>query len=437
LLGAQASWGQQGSFRQPILFTDDAQSGVASHMSRSSQGQLAWTAAGRLALVYWNGPDGYIEGEVISNDVLEREWTPGGGWGAPAKVNHPTNAIEMARYPAMVVRPDGSLFVVWHDYRNAKDNNPDASMISNIEIYGGARPAGGSFAGPDLRLTQTNNGTNGDNGYLPKAVNLKDGRLLLTWYDFTWNLYQSEIAIKISDAGGAFASPAMDDVIHTESGDRAADDAGKSFAVPSAAVDGNGIVHLVWASFTIDAGTVQTSNLYYGRFDPASKTWLEKSRLRTQAGGYYDPAKLIADPVSGDVWLLFTDYGTAGNYEIFLQHRGKDAAAFDAPIRLTTNSGRQNYPDAAIDSQGLIHLVWVDNSTGKTLVHYQAYNPAGGQVVRQSDLTQGQGGNWARPAILVSPNNNLYVVWEDVDPTGLWFTTDLQVSRAGGWNLYE
>lgn len=443
LAGAPAAWSQE-DFGQPLNLTRNDPGARTPHMSRGTSGQLAWTQNKKLALIYWDGPDALAI--ATPNRVLYREWAQQGGWGAAELVSQAVSAggTEMgARQPAMLTRANGDIFAVWHDHRNCSDQAP-ANLVNNIEIYGDLRPAGGSFSSQDLRLTETSSDSNGDNGYLPKVALLPDGRMVLAWYDFHWNVGCSEIVLKLSDAAGNFGAATLDDAPRTGASDRAAGDEGQSFTVPAIAVDGNGIVHVVWAT---GITTTQSSNLYYGRFDPTTKTWLEKTRLHTQAGGQLDPAKLVADPKTGDIWLIYTDFGAASNYEIMIQHRGKDAAAFDSPVRITNNPALQRYPAAAIDSKGTVHLVYVDQSAGGPFVQYAAFDPSSQTITKQKKLTEGVAGNWARPAILADPDDQLYVVWEQAESidgngnagaTGLWFTaTAPAVNAAKNWNLYE
>ena len=449
LTGPWTSWGQE-AFRQPQNFTqDDVTSG--SHMSRSTGGQLAWTRQDRLALIYWDGKEDVSVNNP--NRILYREWTPNGGWSAPEQVNHPLAENEpnkvWRRQPAMIVRPNGDIFAVWHDHRHCDGAGPSGgSMVNNIEIYGAMGSAGGHFNGPDIRLTQTGSTSVGDNGYLPKLAALPDGRFVMTWFDFYWDNFVSEIAMKISDANGSFGDPAaMNETRMTQPGDRAAGDEGEkgTFTVPSVAVDGDGIIHLVWATSIYGPSKPETA-LYYGRYNPATSAWLEKTRLRTQAGGQTDPAKLVTDSSTGDVWLVCTDFGLFGNSEIVLQHRAKGATAFDAPIRMTEDGAEQKNPDMAIDSSGIIHLVYVDLGGENRAVRYLTYDPATQTTARQEELTQGTDKKWARPAILCDPTGNLYAVWEQAEdfdqdwnliPSALWFTTTLRQNSARDWTRYE
>ena len=437
------SWGQGDGFRQPVKVTQQDPSPAPANMSRSTGGQLVWTGEDRLGLIYWEGED--TISIASPSRIIYREWTPQVGWGVRQVVSHATSpggTPMMARQPAMLLRPDQSLFAIWHDHRNCKDT-PPVNLVNNIEIYGNSRPAGGTFAGTDIRLTETNTDSNGDNGYLPKLANLPGGRMVMVWYDFFWDVNISEIALKISDEKGSFGAADMSQVIRTLPGDRAAGDEGESFTTPSVAVDGDGIIHLVWATGITDS---EGSNLYYGRFNPDTKQWLEKGRLHTGAGGQLDPAKLITDPASGDIWLVYTDYGTYQNNEIMIQRRARGATAFDAPIRITNDPQSQKYPDAAIDSHGLIHLAYVDQAPAATLVRYTSYDPATQVLQSPVDLTQGKGGAWARPAIQLDPSGYVYVVWENFEhfdndmnlvPSELWFTTNMRYNAARGWGLYE
>jgi hypothetical protein len=201
------------------------------------------------------------------------------------------------------------------------------------------------------------------------------------------------------------------------------------------AVDGDGIIHVIWAT-GIDVP--ESSSLYYGRIDPVTKKWIEKGLLRTGAGGQVDPAKLYTDPKTGDIWLLYTDFATNGNEEVYLRHRkkGRTVSAFDAPVRLTTDANPQHYADAAFATDGTIHCVCVSENADTNSLIYLVYDPASATVTSRKTLNYTCLGDWARVALLLDNWNYAYLVWEDNNQ--LKFTTNLPVKNgARGWGLYE
>ncbi len=103
-----------------------------------------------------------------------------------------TNTLSDAKYPSILVFRD-SVFLVWHDYR--------IGGISNIEIFFNAKRISDSSWNLETRLTYTNSGGPGDNGYLP-TIKENAGKLFVVWYDYrddpTSN--RAQIYMKIRDS---------------------------------------------------------------------------------------------------------------------------------------------------------------------------------------------------------------------------------------------
>ncbi len=396
-------------------------------LSRSTAGSLVATASDRLALIYFDGGQEFSALSPPSR-VWLREWSAASGWGAPLTlVDHATGFG--GRHPALLAHPDGSLLAFWHDYRHA-----DSSQKFNIEIYGNRRPAGGAFAATDTRLTHSEALHGGDNGYTPQATLLPNGRVALTWYDFHWNPNISEICLRLGEPGGWFGpAPAMDTLRLTSGSDRIGVIADSSFTVPAIAAAADGSIHLAWAT-----GTGGASQLNYGRRDTATGAWLEKTVLETSAGGYYDPARLLAT-AAGPVWLVTSRDMGGGNFDIHARRRTPADAAFGPAMPLETEPGIQQQPAIAADAQGRLHLAWVDRRPPRR-VHYRVFDAAGQPLAPPLTLTT-RDGDWQRPALALSPLGAVHVVWEEelTDGNGrLWFThAPPPRSGAAQWRGYR
>lgn len=434
----------QPEFRDPVCITQNDTPTANRQMSRNAHGQLQWGPGDRLSLVYWEGIN--VSNPTTPSRIWLRQWTPGEEWGDRRRVDQSFTSGDQeagARHPTMIPRGDGALAFAWQDHRNC---SASGSWINNTEIYSDLLTTGNALSDTDQRLTLSDAPTNpGDNAYVPQMAAAPDGTLYLAWYDFHWGW--AEICLRASDTDGIFATdpPAMDAVRVTDASDRNAGEENYGFTTPSIAVDGDGIVHVVWGAIdeTDRLKGLTLTRLYYGRYDPtqpAGQRWLEKAFLRDSAGGYYDPARLIADPATGDVWLVFIDSKTHGNNEIYIQRRGRGAADFGTAIRLTEDAVPQYNVEALMDGDGVIHLVYVDR-TGGHGIRYMAYDTQSESVTADVNLTPDLDRNWFRPSIALDPEGHLFAVWEEnTNPNQgeLWFTTDHPgKNRVNRWELYE
>lgn len=421
-------------FRQPENITGDDITIGAPHMSQDSAGQLLWDD-GRLVLAYWEG-DGSVSPATPSH-IMRRYWNPADGWSAAERLDHGQTGDGTdigGRHPAMIRRADGSIFTVWHDMRNCTAAH---TWIDNVEIYGNQQPADGSPS-TEQRLTQTLSDSNfGNNGYLPRLAPLSDGRLVLVWYDFAYTT--GELFMNISDAQGNFTTASdLAPLRLTGASDRPAGAENENFAVPSVAVDGDDIIHLAWTSVDSGTGATPTYKLYYGRYDPAQGQWLEIGLYRTQTGGYYDPARLIADPTTGGIWLLYVDRATS-NDQIYAEYRAAGATAFEDRVHLSPNGARRHYPDGLVDANGVLDVVYVDEADDS--IQLVTYDRATQTLSAPVALTTENLGNLYRPALTQDERGSLYVVFENkigISDVNLWFTTNRPPENAAqDWMLYR
>jgi hypothetical protein len=204
--------------------------------------------------------------------------------------------------------------------------------------------------------------------------------------------------------------------------------------MPDLEVTSDGAVHLVWT-----LGHPAEGDLYYGRVNHLG-VLEEQTRLRQSASDFFDPPKIVRG-LGDDLWAVWTDrLDAGGSGEIYVMRRPAGAGAFDAPQRVTNDSVSQSQPDAAVDSEGRLHLVWVDQRSG-VQVYYGIYDSGEGTLVFEQQLTEASA-NWSRPAVALDSRGEVYVIFEkDVkeDQSDLYFSTSLHqnVTAAEGWSNYR
>ena len=81
-------------------------------------------------------------------------------------------------------------------------------------------------------------------------------------------------------------------------------------------------------------------------------------------------------------------------------------------LRLTDGSARSDQAVSAVDSQGRLHVVWVDNRAGNDEIFYTLMSPAGMVLVDDTRLTHDTAQS-KRPAIAVDSLNRAHIAWHD------------------------
>jgi hypothetical protein len=90
-------------------------------------------------------------------------------------------------------------------------------------------------------------------------------------------------------------------------------------------------------------------------------------------------------------------------------------AAWLPTQRLTWTSGASGVPAIAMDSSGVLHVLWEEDLSGNTEIYYKRSTDGGGTWTASQRLTWTLGYS-NRPAIAVDSGHALHVVWEESTP---------------------
>ena len=325
----------------------------------------------------------------------------GGVWSAPERVNH--GALPDLReiggaHPCLLVGSDGAAVVAWHDARHCTQA---ANWIDNYEIYLNRRPAGGGFGPIDQRITSTNAGGLGDNGYSPQMASGMDGRLWLAWQDFFADGSVSDIYALASDASGQFTPLPMADMRKTfyQSGSGRG-----AYWQPAIAEDAVGRIHVAWTE-----GITSNSPHWHMTLSSTGEV-ITTEKFTSTGGNNLDPPRLARSPL-GNVYAAWTDRRD-GNAEIYLARLIGGATAFTDVRRITMDGATSQQPDLAVDAEETVHLVWSDNRDRNYDVFYCTYRFSGDQLDESRKLTD-TNGSALHPAIKLSPSGDCMIVYED------------------------
>ncbi len=399
-------------------------------MSRCSNGQMAIDSDGTLHATYWSG--GLSTLPSSPSFIYYRNWKINEGWSNQISIDDSTaeGSHLGGRHPSLALDSRGTVWIAWHDHRNSTSA---ANWIDNLEIYVDSKPKGGSFSGSDLRMTNTNNSHLGDNGFTPKIASHPDGRVSIAWYDFGLDGDIADIFLKTSDTLGLFdlgeTLPAMR---ITDKDDRGGV---VSYTVPDLAIDSVGNHHLCWVS-----GLGAAADLYYAEAIVGG-TLVNEVLLQPGATDFFDPPH-IATSDNGDIWIAYGDEALngIGNEDIVVLRRRAGQLNFDPATPLLTDSAREYGPDIEIDSNGFVHLVWIDERMG-THVYHGIFEPEDLTLIMEERLTETDG-SWERPSIAIDDENQVYVLWEEeisFNSGAIWFSTNAAEATSGvsHWSRYE
>jgi len=392
-------------------------------LSRTANAIMAFDSSDILHATYWAG--GIDTRPEAPSRIFHRSWTAGGGWGAPATVDDSeVDGVGRVggRHPSLAVTPDDAVWIVWADHRHCTSAG---NWIDNVEIYADVRPGGGTFSSTDYRLTTTTAGTMGDNGYVPKIAASPTGGVSVAWHDYHFDANRSDIFLRsIAGIAELGLTPPMAQLRLTNA--PAVGDA--EYTVVDLAIDASGHRHLVWCE-----GQGAGGDLFYCDVDGANPAPVV---VASAAADYFDPPHVAVSP-AGEVWIAWGDE-TGPAEEVRLLRRRVGQSAFDPSLTIESDPARQYAPSLAIDSEGRVHLAWVDERAGRH-VRYAVYDPASQTLSDPVQLTP-ETANWSRPSLLLDAQGEAYLLIEEtrgIASGEIWFTTTRTVAAAQGWAAYR
>jgi hypothetical protein len=178
---------------------------------------------------------------------------------------------------------------------------------------------------------------------------------------------------------------------------------GGSFG-PAIASDSANNIHLVWHD-----DTPGNNEIFYKKSTDGGTTWTTKRLTWNWTGSH--GANLSIDS-SDNIYVSWYNY-TPGPADIYYMKSTNGGTTWTTK-RLTWNPGDSVFPHMAIDSSDNIHIVWYDNSPGNAEIYYKM-STNGGTAWTTKRLTWSPESS-ASPTIAVDSSNRIHVVWHDDTP---------------------
>jgi hypothetical protein len=189
-------------------------------------------------------------------------------------------------------------------------------------------------------------------------------------------------------------------------------DAATSYHV-DVACDSNDNVHIIWSDIR-DTGPVSNIELYYEKMDNMGNTLVDELRI-THAPHYslYPSISIDSSDNLHIVWSEEINVMSVLQEEIYYTKLDNNGNTLVDDFALTGNDGEESlFPDCEADSQGNIHVVWLDdrNETGSTKnqdVFYTKLDNFGNTII--DDTRTFVRADHFRPNIVVDSNDLIHL----------------------------
>lgn len=324
-------------------FSDDGgrswpiEDGVVYTSTQKSEGpRLARSGDGTLHAVWsW-----VVQPSTTTRQILYSYRTDG-DWSSPVAVVTATNAVE----PAVAVDSMDKVHVVW-------DNEPD---VGNRQIYYSQSSDGMSWASP-YKLSDTTGIATG-----PAIAVDENDDVHVVWWDITG----SSSYIRYDTGGG---TPGDWQVTPTELGSVSLP---YIYCYPDVAVDAGG-VHVVWCDFPGSFASQQV--LYKER--PSGEGWGTSEAIPGSRMGVFssNPTYIlprIATGAGGGPYVVW--HGKTGTEDpdenLHFAEKAGGSWVPASPIEMSPYV-RDINPDLDVDSEGVIHVVWQQESGSEWDVYH-------------------------------------------------------------------
>jgi len=134
----------------------------------------------------------------------------------------------------------------------------------------------------------------------------------------------------------------------------------------------------------------------------------------------YSITPQVAVDAAGNIDVAWVD-DTAGNRDIFFSRWTNGDATFSKSRNISDISGMSLDPRMAVDTLGVINVVWVDNTSSPQAIFFSR-STDGANFSTPLNLS-GRSANSTNPQIAVDTNGSVHVVWENDDvPLGVFYT---------------
>ncbi|RJQ08101.1 MAG: exo-alpha-sialidase [Dehalococcoidia bacterium] len=293
---------------------------------------------GRIYAV-WSVPN--EKGDKMRANTRFSSGTPDGVF-APAVTLNPVK--NTARFPALEVSPDGTVFVGWID-RRVDSPAPRRIYLTRIKSDGSTIGSDANVGGPSCeccRMTMAfaDAGKTIHIAYRQNMANVRD------------------MVVQTSHDGGVtFAEPV-----------RISDDGWYSKGCPHSgpiiATDARGNLHAVWWTPTSDPAQ---AGIYYTVSTDGGRTFAPRLLIDLEKGtGVIHPYLGIGE--RGDVYIVWSNFtGADASTQIFFRHLSTDGRTLGPVQQVSNAEGSASRPNLAL-SQDKLYVAWTETKENQSWV---------------------------------------------------------------------
>ena len=355
--------------------------------------QTAIDSAGNINVVWTDNTPG-------NNDIFFARSSDGGTtFSTPLNLSHDMGSSFNTQ---IAVDSAGNINVVWED-----------DTQNNLEIFFARSTNGGAtFSAPK------NISNNTGMSEIPEIAVDRAGHINVVWQDNTFG--NLDVFFARSNDGITFSTP-----------QNLSNDSGASIFVQPA-VDSSGNIYLVW-----EDTTPSNTGVLFSRSTDGGATFSTPQNLLN--GGIAQFPRIVVDS-GGKIDVVWED-NAPGSFNIFFSRSSDGGITFSTPQNVSNNTDLAHLPQAAVDSNGNINLVWQEGSVSQSDIFFSRSINDGTSFSTPQNISNDLAGS--SPQIAVDHVGNTNVVWNDKSPgnSDVFFSQfiiddDTEFSQLNGNNTF-
>jgi len=295
----------------------------------------------------------------------------------------------------------GRVHVAWEDWRSIEDS----------EIRYSSRLPGIGWSTETFRVNQ--GGTYAQN---PTVCSDDNGNVFVAWQDERSTHGVFEVWYRMYSVTTGWDS--VEAVLDNPS-DRSAH-------APSAAMDDEGNVHVVWLRET----TPPNNKLLYKKYNPATG-WSNAVTLSVGVAGVSEHPVILEE--SGTLHVVWSQYTLAEGRCIYYR-RYSPGVGWDSVATKVSDTYTGTDPSIAVDPEGNIHVVWtVWFSDLEQEVAYRRWTPGTGWGADVFYVTENDSIPSMYPTVACDGAGCVHVIWQDYVPGGYTTLYERIYCPDSGW----
>lgn len=351
----------------------------------------------------------------VNSDIYFANSSDGGSTWTDPNVRVNTDPIGSNQInPSLVGDSAGNLYLAWQDNRSGDDYNISFANSTN---------GGQNWSDPNIQINTDQGAESQGNPAL--AVD-SSGTVYAVWEDFRngdWDIYFA----KSSNGGMTWTDPN----VRVSNGTL-----NMSQRNPTIAVDAGGDIYVTWED---TRNGLANYDIYFSKSIDGGVTWMDENVMvsndTTNAIQRYP--SIAVNSTSGAIFVVWQDHRNL-NADIYFSRSTDGGTTWSKPNKQINDDGTlgQQSPCIAVDSKGVLHVVWYDYRKSGSLgpdIFYAVSSDEGATWTDPNIRVNDDSGpkNQRKPSIVVDSNDLAYVAWEDdrINDYDIWFTHALPPLR--------